>query len=354
MTPANTWAGLVAGRLETMLEVTGTAVACGGLLAVFLSQSPLAASLLGLPAGFGGRDTPAFMLAVVLGLLALPMILRRILAGSGLTGITGRPRQTALNAARAGLLTGCGLIAWSQILFLAIPDLLQPTWRSFGVTADRDIWLAVLWVAPLATALPEEIFFRGYAQGALSQTCGRGWGLLLVAALFTLAHAQQGAAAMLLSVLPAALALGLVYDATGHLLAPWLAHTVVNASSFLSLGIRDRDPDAGFLLGMLLLVMSLLVLLLDWRMVGRSCRDIWRRGLRLPADGEGLVLVLTAVVGLVAALSLVAGVTASLGGGDGVLMLAAAALLWAGALGLHHWRRAPWGEKASPRSRRAT
>ena len=182
---------------------------------------------------------------MALGIVLGPMLLRRLLGGWPPVRLGGQACVPAREALLAGLLVAAALTLWSRLLMWVSPEVLMPAWRSFGITRPAEMWAAVLYVTPLTAAVPEEIFFRGYAQGTLMLRMGRAWALLLVATAFSLAHAGQGPAAVLLAILPAALALGMLYDRTGSILAPLVAHVIINALAFLQIGCETFYPRWG-------------------------------------------------------------------------------------------------------------
>jgi membrane protease YdiL (CAAX protease family) len=342
-----------AGTLEALLEISATALAAGGLLNLFLTLPALGRGLLELPAGFGFRDTPAFALAVLLGIIATPMMARRLLGGWPPSRLMGRASVPARQALLAGLVVAAALTLWSRLLMWVSPEILMPAWRSFGITQPAEMWAAVLYVTPLTAALPEEIFFRGYAQGSLVVRLGRPWALLVMAVAFSLAHSGQGLAAVLLAIFPAALALGILYDRTGSILAPLTAHIVVNALAFLQMGSATFYPHwAGTIITAV--TVSCLVLLLAARrhlVPALAGSRFLLAGLVKDRTGLGLALTTVPVAFVTVVVSL--GLVGPLAGGRSTSpapLLAAAGLLWTAALVLHHRRGAPWGADRVVRS----
>ena len=88
------------------------------------------------------------------------------------------------------------------------------------------------WLLALASGVAEEAFFRGAMQPAL--------GLLATSALFGLAHfaPRRELLPWTLFSLDAGLVLGLLFEATGNLVAPVVAHALVNG---VNLRILTRD-----------------------------------------------------------------------------------------------------------------
>jgi membrane protease YdiL (CAAX protease family) len=97
------------------------------------------------------------------------------------------------------------------------------------IASDEVFALAVI------SGVAEELFFRGAVQGS--------WGWLWSTALFSLLHTGPGRAFRLWTLF--ALVAGLVFAGltlwSGNLLAPIVAHAVVNAVNLRSLSRRRRD-----------------------------------------------------------------------------------------------------------------
>jgi len=341
------WSRDLASRLEPLVEISGTAMAASGLFLVLQGLPAFNESFLGLPPGFAGRDTGAFLAAVLVGVVLMPVLLRRLLDGWPVGRVLGRPRTSAGSAVGAGLMVAAALTLWSQFLLLVAPEVLLPAWRSLGVTSAPHLWAAVFFVAPLATALPEEIFFRGYGQGLLAGSCGRGWGLLLTAVVFSLAHAGQGWSSVVLAIFPAAMALGILYDATGSVLAPWVAHTATNAAAFISMGTTALYPEAGRWTVAALMVLCVATLWAGRRQAAPGLAHVMGLGRSSGEDMRGLFLLVTAGLAAMAAGIFLDGLLRPLIAGDGHRVLASGLVLWVLALIIHNRRGAAWGTAPS-------
>ncbi len=101
-----------------------------------------------------------------------------------------------------------------------------------------DIWQILIFQF-LATAIPEELFFRGYVQGRLNQVFARPWrlwgarigpGLFAAALVFSLCHLAIEANWMRLAVFFPAMLMGWMREKTGSILAPILFHALSNIS----------------------------------------------------------------------------------------------------------------------------
>jgi len=134
-----------------------------------------------------------------------------------------------------GLAVGVGLILlweagrrWlprARELERAIADLLH------GLEPSDALGLAIL------SGFAEELFFRGAVQGQ--------WGLWIATLLFALLHTGPGKAFHLWTLFAAAagLSFGLLVIHLGTLLAPMVAHMLVNGVNLYRLVTRPPGPD---------------------------------------------------------------------------------------------------------------
>lgn len=81
-------------------------------------------------------------------------------------------------------------------------------------------------VAPIWAAAREEVLFRGYLQGALSDFIPQS-APLIVAVAAAFAHFFQGLMLVALLQMPIALLFAAAYRSTRSLLVVWIAHTLV-------------------------------------------------------------------------------------------------------------------------------
>ena len=149
------------------------------------------------------------------------------------------------------------LLYWSLVGLEALLSRLAPA--SFGATEElmrqlgrqlaktpRPRLLAL--VMALASALGEEVFFRGFLLSLLARALGPGPGLLLAALVFALFHPVPDRRAWLypLYVLFAGVLFGLAYLLTGSLVPGILAHFLYNLKGFyeaLDEGEMPRPPQ---------------------------------------------------------------------------------------------------------------
>ena len=99
---------------------------------------------------------------------------------------------------------------------LALEQTLGRIFRRFSI-----LQLAVV---SLLAGVCEEVLFRSVVQSGIAETLGRGWGLLISAGLFGLAHWITPFYA--LATTAAGLYLGTLWLLTGNLLTPLLAHAL--------------------------------------------------------------------------------------------------------------------------------
>jgi membrane protease YdiL (CAAX protease family) len=328
------------GRVEVLLETAGTGLACTGLFALAAAIPGGLTPLLGLPAGLGPVDTPAYALTVLLAAWTVPLLIRRLLGGWRRRHLVGRLGARPGRGIFHGLVAAAALNLWSRLLLLWDPRLFDATWQTLGIESLGDALRAALFVAPLATALPEELVFRGYLQGALSTRFGAGWALVLTALVFALFHAYQGPVAVVLTVVPAALVLGVLYRSTGSLVAPLVAHAGLNAASFIQLGVETSRPELALpVVGGLALV-SAGLLLAGRRQVRAGLGLTWDL-LRQAARPRRIVVSLLAVGCAALVLGLAGGLLATAvrePSHAAPATLPTALLLWTAAATLHRLR----------------
>lgn len=199
--PADTPRQLLSGTLVKL---------AGGLVCVLLAHYTFTGGAAGFIAGQRrpGRD-------VALGLLAFVAVF---------------PLCWGLN-----LLSEWGIRMWDPqwqppehevLLELQRPDL--PPWTPL------TLWAGAVLVAPFS----EEAFFRGIFQTGLGRIIHPRGAVVLVAAAFGLAHANQPQVILPLFML--GLALGWVYERCGSLIAPMALHLVFNLKTMVYFTISMR------------------------------------------------------------------------------------------------------------------
>jgi membrane protease YdiL (CAAX protease family) len=133
------------------------------------------------------------------------------------------------------------------VFFLAIlPVFLVGWWviytsvfgQNFNLVVPSGLGALIIWQV-LGTALPEEVFFRGWLQGRLNRMFGRKWklfgtkigiGLFLAALIFALGHMIDRPVPVQLLVFFPGLLFGLFRERSGSVLVPVLAHAGGNVT----------------------------------------------------------------------------------------------------------------------------
>jgi membrane protease YdiL (CAAX protease family) len=219
----------------------GTLLYPTALLAIFLGAQVLL-GVVGIPAHLCAALAALPALAALL--LSLPVRLRRVWGEGqpwrrlGVRQALGRPLlRGALKAVLLLLLLEAGL-AWSaQVQWK--PDLLSPGLLLNGLALGLGVGFA------------EELLFRGWLLGELELLVGRQRGLLLQAAIFSLAHTRFNLPPLQLigllgGLLLLGLALGLQRRADGGSLwgAVGLHGGLVGVWFVLNQGLLPVQPDA--------------------------------------------------------------------------------------------------------------
>ena len=130
------------------------------------------------------------------------------------------------------------LATWNQQLVPPPPEYLDAVERSIPTNGGQWVLaiLSVVVIGPLA----EEIVFRGMVQQAARTATGRTAAIVFTGVVFAIWHGQQWNLASLLLV---GLFLGLVFEATGSLLAPLILHAAYNLTILLIYAHGTTLPD---------------------------------------------------------------------------------------------------------------
>ena len=227
--------------VDVTLLVAGGFVVLGELLTPLLVApvlTPLLALLAGDPALQQAASVPLLYLALMVGPLAL---LAWMLSGVGPAPAAGglqwrwRPWPQSLRLALLQLLMVLPLVALSGWLLERIwaePSGSNPL-LEMVLTTPSSVALLLLGLTALVLApLFEETLFRGVLLPVLARRWGGGWGVLLSAAAFALAHLSLGE---LLPLFVLGLGLGWLRLQSGRLGASVLMHGLWNALTFANL-----------------------------------------------------------------------------------------------------------------------
>ncbi len=222
--------------------------------------------------GFGQRS------ALLAGEAAL------VLPGLGLLALSRARLRPALGLTRlpalaVALCLGCGLSLWAvslgvmnlqTALFPLPPAYLELFQRLHAALRPKDLLDGLVSVAAiaLAPALCEELLFRGMVLPSLARAWGAPAGVVVSAVLFGAIHVDSlPDGSVLLFRVPFALVVGLglalLRLRAGSLVAPMLAHGLLNAITFALAPLVDKPldtPERGdALLGLALLAVGLAV-----------------------------------------------------------------------------------------------
>lgn len=176
--------------------------------------------------GWLSRFFPVLFVIFVLFGLAFPLVWayrRRAWSRMGFT------RQKMPAALGWGLAAG---LAWALYTFVLFggPETLPELWPIQMLLA-LPVWFLVL--SPF-----QEFFFRGWLQSRLGAGLGSRWAVVVTSLAFTLWHffpALEGtptsslplsSATGIVSTFVSGLLWGFVYERTGNIVAPWLAHAI--------------------------------------------------------------------------------------------------------------------------------
>jgi hypothetical protein len=183
--------------------------------------------------GLASRAVPSmFVLFVAYG-IAFPLLwagLRKEWVGIGFT------RRNLAAAIAWGVAGG---ILWGAYTYVAFGQQAErPPLLGLQIAIGLPIWLLIM--SPF-----QEFFFRGWLQGRLRETVGRGWALSLSSVAFTAWHFFPDFEATptatlplssplgIISTLSAGLLFGYLYDRSHNIVAPWLAHALAGVALVL-------------------------------------------------------------------------------------------------------------------------
>lgn len=163
-------------------------------------------------AGVRGRDVLRSMaVGVALGLVTIPVSAAAERISMQIAGAVVGPAQAE---------------RWDELEHAAVPveRILQ------GSVTPVDLAIIVVLICAVVP-LTEELFFRGFAFGAMRARWRRPAAILISAAFFAAAHLQV---IHFLPILALGVILAYVYDQTGSLVAPVVVHAVNNLIAILS------------------------------------------------------------------------------------------------------------------------
>ena len=210
----------------TLLVLLVLSVAVCGTLLQHYAGAPIAAPSPG-NSGTYSRYLP--LLVVNWGLVLYTCVLFRV--GNALPSLLGERWHTVRRAC-ADL--GLALLACLLIQLLEAATQHSAAGRNAAVSnllphtgAERLIWVAVA----VSVGFCEEVVYRGYLLTQLGAFTGSArWGLVLQAALFGIAHAEQGAASAL-RIAAFGLLLGILAQQRRSLLPSIVSHILIDLAA---------------------------------------------------------------------------------------------------------------------------
>jgi uncharacterized protein len=163
-----------------------------------------------------------------------------VVAAALWSGLRGFPLELLGDSVPLGLVLGAItaiLSVSSGLLLYRLVPMLRQIAEELGPRLVEGASNASLILVSLFSGIGEEVFFRGAVQ--------QEFGLLVASALFGIVHVGPDRRYLLWSAwaVVAGLIFGLLYDFTGGLLAPILAHAGHNAATLL-LWKRSRKGEA--------------------------------------------------------------------------------------------------------------
>ena len=232
-------------------------------LAPVVVVAGMGAMILVAPFAFALGLRPALLISetalIAPGLLALAAFRVPLSMSLGLNPIRSRTALLVIAVAGALWVASLGLFEVQYALWAPPPGYLEAFQRLHEALRPRNPADALVSVVAIAAApaICEELLLRGIVLPALLPALGSAAAVVASAALFALIHWDLYRAAFTLAL---GLALGILRVRTGSLLAPVLAHALVNTITFAAAPLTD-DPSGGLpearpLLGLALLVVG--------------------------------------------------------------------------------------------------
>lgn len=164
---------------------------------------------------------------------------RRAEAGFRKAGLLPRQPARDVRWGVMGGVVGFGLAGLSGIIAVTlltmldepVPDVAHETLVTLQQDFSLNLLITIIITAVIMAPLLEELVFRGVLQTALMRLMkGRRWpAMLITAAVFSAIHGWVVPTQGLLPLFVLGLVFGYVYERTGSLLTPILAHAVFNA-----------------------------------------------------------------------------------------------------------------------------
>lgn len=230
-------------------------------------------------------ETPAWLVTFGVGFFVLMPTLRWCFGGWGPVQF-GVPRlgggRWLRGFRQAGVLMALSLLL-SHAGFLLFPELMESTWRAYGIHTREDFLVFMIIGVGLGAAVGEELTFRCYLQGTF-QELSPSWGPLAAAGLFASLHLFQGWLPVLAFHLPGALIIATIYRGSRCIVALITMHLMFDLEAFWLLRTVHLSPDwriwlplAGVAVGAAWLVLERRTLVEIAKELGRILRGLTDR-----------------------------------------------------------------------------
>ncbi|HRJ73186.1 MAG TPA: CPBP family intramembrane metalloprotease [Terrimicrobiaceae bacterium] len=150
-----------------------------------------------------------------------------------LFGLAATPWRRVVLLALGGLAAAIPAIYFVHAVSMAGfgPDARpQPILQFFNTHTELPARLALILTAVVVAPVSEEIIFRGYLYGVIRRYAGRWWAVVISAMLFAAIHGHLPSLAGLFVL---AVALSLIYEASGSLWTSILMHAAFNSMTLI-------------------------------------------------------------------------------------------------------------------------
>jgi membrane protease YdiL (CAAX protease family) len=245
------------------------------ILALTVVVAGMGAMVLVAPFAFALGLRPALLISevalIVPGLLALAAFRVPLSMSLGLNPISSRTALFVAALAATLWVASLGLFEVQYALWAPPPGYLEAFQRLHEALRPRNAADALVSVVAIAAApaICEELLLRGIVLPALRPALGSAGAIVTSAALFALIHWDLYRAAFTFAL---GVALGVLRVRTGSLVAPVLAHALVNTITFLAAPLTE-DTAGGLpaprpMLGLALLSVGAALSALLMRQVG--------------------------------------------------------------------------------------
>jgi membrane protease YdiL (CAAX protease family) len=182
-----------------------------------------------------------WVIATVLGLIILPIVIRRLTDGWKLNdfGFIRRPGRRDLTLAA---FLGVALGLWFAVGFWLRPAAFEDARSLLAIRNWYDAAFYVGYVAFLAAAFRNEFFFRGYVQRLLTEEYGIPWGSFLALLFFWASLSWIGLNHVLALMVPLGIVSALLFNRRGSLYGPLLCHALAFGLGFIGYALLELTP----------------------------------------------------------------------------------------------------------------